>query len=104
MVEIDRKMEIGDLKFGPSQKDAWLIAFGRRFAFNPQHFIRNGNRAGRLKAFIRSRIKPGYRDRLDVEEILQDTLVRAFQSIASFEVIPFSSKLKAFVVKTQRQE
>ena len=38
----------------------------------------------RLTSFIRSRIKPGYTDRLDVEEILQDTFVRAFQSIRSF--------------------
>ena len=38
----------------------------------------------RIRAFIRSRIRPGYRERLDAEEILQDTFVRAFQSIGSF--------------------
>ncbi len=38
----------------------------------------------RVRAFIRSRIRPGYREQLDAEEILQDTFVRAFQSIGSF--------------------
>ncbi|MBI4604342.1 MAG: RNA polymerase sigma factor [Planctomycetes bacterium] len=38
----------------------------------------------RLRAFIRSRIRSGYRGKLDVEEVLQDTFVRAFQSIGSF--------------------
>src|SRR5262245_44284214 len=39
----------------------------------------------RVQAFIRSKIKPRFSDRLDSEEILQDTFVRAFQSIGSFE-------------------
>ena len=38
----------------------------------------------RLRAFIRSKIKPAYRERLDVQEILQDTFVRAFRSIDRF--------------------
>lgn len=40
--------------------------------------------AARLRAFIRSRIRSAYRPRLDVDEILQDTFVRAFRSIGSF--------------------
>lgn len=40
--------------------------------------------ADRLKAFIRSRIRPVYGRRLDVDEILQDAFVRAFRSIGSF--------------------
>ncbi|MGH9360930.1 MAG: RNA polymerase sigma factor, partial [Thermoanaerobaculia bacterium] len=40
--------------------------------------------ADRVQAFIRSRIRPGFKARLDPEEILQDTFVRAFQSIGSF--------------------
>jgi RNA polymerase sigma-70 factor (ECF subfamily) len=39
----------------------------------------------RLRNFIRSSIKPGYRDRLDVEEVLQETFVRSFRSIGSFQ-------------------
>ncbi len=39
----------------------------------------------RVRAFIRSRIQPGFRSRLDADEILQDTFVRAFQSIGSFQ-------------------
>ena len=38
----------------------------------------------RLTHFIQSRIGPDYRARLDLEEILQDTFVRAFQSIDRF--------------------
>ena len=38
----------------------------------------------RLLGFIRSRIAPGYAARLDPEDILQETFVRAFQSIHSF--------------------
>jgi len=40
--------------------------------------------ADRLNAFIRSKIRPTYRPKLDVQEILQDTFVRAFRSIDSF--------------------
>jgi RNA polymerase sigma-70 factor (ECF subfamily) len=40
--------------------------------------------ADRVRAFIRERIRPAYRSRLDVEEVLQDTFVRAFRSIDSF--------------------
>ncbi len=38
----------------------------------------------RLAHFIQGRIKPDYTERLDLEEILQDTFVRAFQSIDRF--------------------
>ncbi|MBI4586981.1 MAG: protein kinase [Planctomycetes bacterium] len=38
----------------------------------------------RLKSFIRSQIKPTYRGRLDVDEVLQETLIRAFQSLPGF--------------------
>src|SRR6058998_2323011 len=38
----------------------------------------------RIRAFIRSRLKPGHGKRLDPEEILQDTFIRAFRSIGSF--------------------
>ena len=38
----------------------------------------------RLSYFIQSRIRPEYRGTLSADEILQDTFVRAFQSIARF--------------------
>lgn len=40
--------------------------------------------AGRVEAFIRSKIQQAHRPRLDVQEILQDTFVRAFRSFDSF--------------------
>jgi RNA polymerase sigma-70 factor (ECF subfamily) len=40
--------------------------------------------AGRVEAFVRSKIQPAHRPRLDVQEILQDTFVRAFRSFDSF--------------------
>jgi RNA polymerase sigma-70 factor (ECF subfamily) len=35
----------------------------------------------RVRAFVRSRLRPGAGGRMDLDEIVQDTLVRAFQSI-----------------------
>lgn len=40
--------------------------------------------ADRLRAFIRSRLRPPHGARLDVEEILQDTFVRAHGSMQGF--------------------
>ena len=40
--------------------------------------------APRVRAFIRSRIHADFRDCLDVDELVQDTFVRGFQSIGKF--------------------
>ncbi len=39
---------------------------------------------GRIRAFIQARIQPASRGQLDLDEILQDTFVRAFRSMGSF--------------------
>src|SRR5262245_34416421 len=38
----------------------------------------------RVRAFLQSRIRSDFRERLDLDEIVQDTLVRAYQSIDTF--------------------
>ena len=38
----------------------------------------------RVRGFVRSRIRTEFRDRLDADEILQDTFVRAYRSIGRF--------------------
>ena len=39
---------------------------------------------GRLRAFLRTRIRPDARARLDLDEIVQDTFVRAYTSLGGF--------------------
>ncbi len=38
----------------------------------------------RVRAFVRARIRPDSRSRLDLDEIVQDTFVRAFMSLSCF--------------------
>jgi len=80
--ELGERME-GEMQGMMTEPDRLLLQRaqqGDRSAFD-QLF---GLFAGRLTATIRSRIRPGHRRRLDVQEILQDTFVQAFRSIASF--------------------